>query len=146
MAAGRGAARRSLFLSIYAYFPALLASGSTEVRAQRSRHYAAVCPELRRVSVSLRCRGGPGAHFVADYPVGFRDGLPEPIHYAGRRYSYSYTSPGGGYDAATRREVYVFVEDPPSEGTADASAAPIPNAARRLDELLIGAYSPSLMT
>ena len=74
-----------------------------------------MCPELRRVSVSLRRRGGPGAHFLADHPVEYHDGLAEPIDYAGRSYSYSHTNPGGGYDAATRREVYVFVEDPPSE-------------------------------
>jgi hypothetical protein len=104
-----------------------------------------MCPELRRVSVSLRRRGGPGAHFLADHPVEFHDGLAEPIDYAGRRYSYSHTNPGGGYDAATRREVYVFVEDPSSEGTADAPAAATPNAARRLDELLSGGYSRSLL-
>ena len=77
-----------------------------------------MCPEIRRVAVTLSRRGGAGAHFLAVHPVGFRDGLPEPIDYAGRRYSYSYTNPGGGYKAATCSEVYVFVEDPPSEDTA----------------------------
>lgn len=69
-------------------------------------------PELRRVAVTLRRSGGLGADFLADHPVEFRDGLPEPIDRDGCRYSYAYTNPGGGYLAATQPEVYVFVEDP----------------------------------
>jgi hypothetical protein len=67
-------------------------------------------PQLRRVSVSLRRCGEHGAHFLADHPVQFRHGHPEPIDYGGRNYSYSHTKLGRGYDAAASPEVYVFVE------------------------------------
>ena len=99
-------------------------------------------PETRRVSVSLRKHDAPGSAFLADHEVAFHDGRPEPIEYAGRCYTYSHTTPRGGYLPGTRPEVYVFVEKPlAAHHVTPPDIGDDPDIARRFNDLVGRGYS-----